>query len=241
MSCNCPEPMDCCAQCPEPPAPVLPRCNIALPDGVFINATVTVEGGCITSVATGRPPQYSPSTCCDGGGGGGGEPGAPGPRGPAGRDGSNASISIGQVNTVAAGQPARVVNTGTATNAVLNFYIPAGQEGQSGANAHGVSDSSAGIVFQDGALTSLPAAWPPALAFTATAMPSEVGISVSQPAASNGVVNIELELTTFRNAINNWVEIKIAEATDPLEARIIELETKLAALTTRVNQYHPLP
>lgn len=240
MSCNCPEPMDCCAQCPEPPAPVLPRCNIALPDGVFTNATITVEGGCITSVSTGRPPQYSPSTCCDGGGGGV-DPGPPGPRGPAGRDGSNATIVIGQVNTVAPNQPARVVNTGTLTNAVLDFYIPAGQEGQSGSSSHGISDDTAGIVFEDGALTSLPAAWPPALAFVSTVMPTDVEFSISQPSGTNGVATVTLDLTSFRNNIQNWTTSKIAEATNPLEARILELETKLADLTARVNQYHPLP
>lgn len=240
MSCNCPEPMDCCAQCPEPPAPVLPRCNIALPDGVFTNTTITVEGGCITAVATGRPPQYSPSTCCEGGGGGG-DDGAPGPRGPAGRDGNNATITIGQVNTVGSNQPARVVNTGTQTNAVLNFYIPAGEEGQTGASSHGISDSSAGIVFEDGTLTGLPAAWPPALAFVATAMPTDVAMTISQPSNTNGVVTVTLDLTQFRNNIHNWTTNKIAEAVDPLEARILDLETKLAALTARVNQYHPLP
>lgn len=241
MSCNCPEPMDCCAQCPEPPAPVLPRCNIALPDGVFTNSTVTVEGGCITAVTTGRPPQYSPSTCCDGGGGSGGGTGSPGPRGPAGRDGNNATITIGQVNTVGHNQPARVVNAGTQTNAVLNFYIPAGQEGQSGASSNGISDSTAGIVFEDGSLTSLPAAWPPALAFISTVTPTDVAFSISQPESNNGVVSVTLDLTMFRNNIHNWTVSKIAEATDPLEARIIELESKLAALTARVNQYHPLP
>lgn len=241
MSCNCPEPMDCCAQCPEPPAPVLPRCNNVLPDGVFTNATVTVEDGCITIVAAGRPPQYSPSTCCDGGGGGGGDDGAPGPRGPSGRDGNNATITIGQVNTVGYNQPAQVVNTGTNTNAVLNFYIPAGQEGQTGASSNGVSDSSAGIVIEDGTLTSLPAAWPPALAFVSNVTPTDVEFSISQPSGTNGVVTVTLDLTAFRNNTRSWTVAKIAEATNPLEARILDLESKLAALTARVNQYHPLP
>ena len=66
-----------------------------------------------------------------------GETGATGPRGlqgeqgPAGADGVSASISIGTVSTLPAGSPATVVNSGTETNAVLDFGIPQGIQGSS--------------------------------------------------------------------------------------------------------------
>lgn len=66
-----------------------------------------------------------------------GETGQTGPRGlqgeqgPAGADGVSATISIGSVSTLPAGSPATVTNTGTATNAILNFGIPQGPQGSS--------------------------------------------------------------------------------------------------------------
>ncbi len=59
--------------------------------------------------------------------------GATGERGAAGTAGSSASVSIGAVTTGAAGSPARVTNSGTGSNAVLNFSIPQGAAGQNGA------------------------------------------------------------------------------------------------------------
>lgn len=54
----------------------------------------------------------------------------PGPQGPA---GCNATIAVGSVITGAPGSPAIVTNSGTATNAVLNFVIPRGATGTTGA------------------------------------------------------------------------------------------------------------
>ena len=49
----------------------------------------------------------------------------PGPTGPAGP----ATISVGETHTINSNQEARVLNTGTNTNAVLDFFIPKGDDG----------------------------------------------------------------------------------------------------------------
>lgn len=51
-----------------------------------------------------------------------GETGPTGPQGPAGQDGQSATITVGDVTSV--GDEVTVVNTGTSTNAVLDFNIP---------------------------------------------------------------------------------------------------------------------
>lgn len=53
-------------------------------------------------------------------------------KGENGADGMAASITIGTVNTGAAGSTAQVTNGGTATEAVLNFIIPRGDKGETG-------------------------------------------------------------------------------------------------------------
>ena len=66
-----------------------------------------------------------------------GETGQTGPRGlqgetgPAGADGANATITIGTVSTLPAGSPATVDNSGTETDAILDFGIPQGIQGSS--------------------------------------------------------------------------------------------------------------
>ena len=53
-----------------------------------------------------------------------GPTGATGPQGPA---GTAAAVSVGTVTSLASGANASVINSGTATNAVLNFSIPRGE------------------------------------------------------------------------------------------------------------------
>ena len=68
----CAKPSDCapCSKCPDSPAPVMPRCDILLNDGVYANATVVVENGCIIEVLQGIPLLYQPDNNCAGAGGG---------------------------------------------------------------------------------------------------------------------------------------------------------------------------
>ncbi len=61
-----------------------------------------------------------------------GATGATGATGPAGPAGAAATIEIGTVTTGAPGTPASVTNTGTDTDAILNFVIPQGATGPQG-------------------------------------------------------------------------------------------------------------
>lgn len=63
-----------------------------------------------------------------------GAKGSRGAKGPTGAAGAGATVSVGSVSTGAAGSQASVTNTGTGSNAVLNFTIPQGQTGSSGTN-----------------------------------------------------------------------------------------------------------
>jgi hypothetical protein len=70
----------------------------------------------------------------------GSRPGAQGPQGATGPAGASATISIGTVTALAAGQNPSVTNSGTASAAVLNFSIPAGAAGAAGqTGAQGVA------------------------------------------------------------------------------------------------------
>lgn len=83
--------------------------------------------------------------------------GARGPRGSrgatgaSGANGSPATVSIGSVTTESAGTQATVSNSGTASNAILNFGIP---QGAAGANATGTGATAYGQVWMGSALNS---------------------------------------------------------------------------------------
>jgi hypothetical protein len=57
--------------------------------------------------------------------------GVAGQNGQNGTNGTNATVAVGTTNTLSAGSPATVSNSGTASNAILNFGIPAGPNGTS--------------------------------------------------------------------------------------------------------------
>src|ERR1700761_4836141 len=61
-----------------------------------------------------------------------GATGATGPTGATGAAGTAASVSIGTVTLLSAGSTPTVTNSGTSTNVVLNFGIPAGPTGATG-------------------------------------------------------------------------------------------------------------
>lgn len=63
-----------------------------------------------------------------------GAPGADGRDGTDGQDGASATVSVGTTTTGAAGTDASVTNSGTPSDAVLNFAIPRGADGQDGAD-----------------------------------------------------------------------------------------------------------
>ena len=72
-----------------------------------------------------------------------GAPGPEGPSGPPGKDGQAATVTVGRVTT---GASVSVKNSGTATNAVLDFVLPEGSTNPSG---EGTADAlSVGVIAQ---------------------------------------------------------------------------------------------
>ena len=73
----------------------------------------------------------------------GGLRGVPGPQGPAGEPGQDgaagtpATVAVGTTSTLPAGSSATVTNTGTTSDAVLNFGIPKGEKGDKGSKHTG--------------------------------------------------------------------------------------------------------
>lgn len=178
------------SDCPPTPDPVLPRCDVVLPDGVFTNATVVVEDGCIRQVQAGSPMLYQPDPCCapTGGGGGGGD----GADGDPGEPGQNATITIGQVSTLAPNEQATVVNVGTATNAVLDFGIPEGVPGEDADPPTGATSNAGGLEIENGLIKTLPTAWPPVLTVTADVDVPGVTVTVTKNDAT-GAINLDIE------------------------------------------------
>ena len=77
--------------------------------------------------------------------------GAAGAKGAAGTSGSSATVSVGSVTTESAGSQATVSNSGSGSNAVLNFGIP---QGAPGTNATGTGATAYGQVWMGSALNS---------------------------------------------------------------------------------------
>lgn len=61
-----------------------------------------------------------------------------------GKDGTQATIKVGTVTTLEPGSKATVTNSGTETNAVLDFGIPRGYDGTGGGGSSGGSDGEDG-------------------------------------------------------------------------------------------------
>lgn len=226
----CAKPSDCapCNKCPESPPPVLPRCDIALPDGVFTNATVVVEGGCITIVQTGTPFLYQPDSSCAGEGGGG-DSGGP-VQGDPGPSGAAATISIVSVTSLPPGAAPTVTNVGTPTNAQLVFGIPRGEPGSDAQlPTDGASSTEAGILLQDGIIkTPLPVLWPPVMNLNLEP-PVGAGVmwqAVKQP---DGTVKMTLDLSTLISTFQNQITI-LNDRADAQDLAIADLVARVTAL-----------
>lgn len=83
-----------------------------------------------------------------------GPQGEQGPRGPQGERGTNATVYVGTTTTTNPGTQARVYNSGTDSNAVLNFEIPKGDKGDTGNTG---PQGPAGQNFAATVVTELPA------------------------------------------------------------------------------------
>lgn len=241
MGCNC-QNTDCAPKnnCTEDTVPHKCRCgDIALPDGRYEHATVVVEKGCITAVEKGEIPLYTPNVCCGGSGSGGG--GAEGAQGEKGEPGENATISIGTVDTLAPGSQATVTNVGTATNAILNFGLPAGETGESGANPNGVSSSAGGIQLENGSIIGLPAAWPPVLFILTKAEPYDVSLEASEPDEKTGTLTLTLDLTRYQQRIDDEHAERLENVRSSLQNQLDALRNDYNALAERVTKLEAKP
>ena len=90
------------------------------------------------------PPPPPMPTCCFQGPPG--VTGAVGATGATGATGMAATVQVGTTTTGAPGTNASVTNTGTESNAVLNFVIPAGATGATGANGATGADGTAATI-----------------------------------------------------------------------------------------------
>lgn len=233
----CAKPSDCapCNKCAESPAPVMPRCDIALTDGTYTNATVVVENGCIIDVQQGTAPLYTPDSCCAVPGGGGGEAGngLDGDPGPA---GSAATIAINSVASLPPGSAPTVVNIGSPSAALLDIGIPRGEPGAPAAFPPGGANSTdGGVTVANGLImTPLPAAWPPVLdvAFLPTAVPG-VSLNATKNSA-NGQIELTVDLTAFLAILNGTLGAQQG-LIDALTARVSDLETSSVDYETRIT------
>ena len=85
-----------------------------------------------------------------------GAQGETGPRGPQGERGTNATVYVGTTSTLAPGSQATVYNSGTDSNAVLNFGIPQGAKGDTGATGATGATGPAGQNFAATVVAELP-------------------------------------------------------------------------------------
>lgn len=222
-----------CAECDDCPDPVLPKCDVTLtPNGVFTNATIVIEEGCIREVRNGEPFIYDPVTCCaEPGTGGGGGDGLDGPPGP---PGQNATIRIGSVATVAPNQQARVENTGTLTAAVLDFFIPQGQPGEDSPDADGVTNSQGGWIIEDGLIKALPPVWPPLAGVVAVSVTPGASLG-AETNETTGMVTITFDMSGYDTAIRAYVLDQIAQVALPIQEEILALQQRATDLETRMT------
>ena len=148
-----------CGCCPPPPP--MPTCCFQGPPGVTgaVGATgATGATGMAATVQVGTTTTGAPGTNASVTNAGtesnamlnfvipAGATGANGADGATGADGTAATVQVGTTTTGAPGTNASVTNTGTESNAVLNFVIPAGTTGATGANGATGADGTAATV-----------------------------------------------------------------------------------------------
>lgn len=226
----CAKPSDCapCSKCPDSPAPVMPRCDIPLNDGVYANATVVVENGCIIEVLQGIPLLYQPDNNCAGtGGGGGAGVSLPGDQGD---PGEAATVQIGTVFSLAPGAAPTVENVGTPNHAILEIGIPRGEPGTAApVPVGGANSNAAGIDLVNGRImTPLPAAWPPLLDI----IPQPVigaGVTLAWVKGADGIGTIELDLSGLIDAFNGEITT-LTNLHNAQQAQIDDLLARVAAL-----------
>ena len=132
-----------------------------------------------------------------------GAQGETGPRGPQGERGTNATVYVGTTSTLNPGSQATVYNSGTDSNAVLNFGIPKGEKGDTGATGATGATGPAGQNFTPTIVTELPATGDssklyltPKAHTTSTATGNPVTASVTEQAGA--LESFQLDGDTFQ-------------------------------------------
>lgn len=220
-----------CKDCKDIIQPIMPRCqDVVLADGVFQNATVTVDGGCIIRIQSGEPLVYKPDPCCATVGAGGGS-NSGGLKGEKGDSGKNATIAIGQVQTVAADSPARVWNSGTSVNAVLNFEIPKGASGESGKAGSGADFSENGLVIENGIIKDTPIGWLVLSGIQGDPADSHFQVN-TEINEKTGVLTLSINPQGFQGALMN----AFAKELDKRDNQISALNKQLDKLEQTLSQ-----
>ena len=119
-------------------------------DGGYYQPGISAEGLLTWTPSRGGMPAVSAASVI-GPRGEKGETGAQGPAGADGAPGAAATVAVGTVTTGAAGSTASVVNAGTSSAAVLNFVIPRGDKGETGAQGPAGADGADGAQGPAGA------------------------------------------------------------------------------------------
>ena len=111
-----------------------------------------------------------------------GPKGDTGDTGPAGPAGSSATIAVGTITTLPAGSNATVTNSGTSSSAVLDFGIPQGVKGETGATGPqgetGATGQSANISI--GTVTTLPSGSNATVTNSGTSMDAVLDFGIPQ-------------------------------------------------------------
>lgn len=101
-------------------------------------------------------------------------------QGPQGIPGAAATVQIGSVTTAPSGSAASVTNSGTSSNAVLNFAIPQGVAGAASTVPGPVGPSGASATIQVGTVASVPAGSPPSVVNSGTANAAVLNFTIPQ-------------------------------------------------------------
>ena len=163
-----------------------------------------------------------------------GPTGATGPTGPTGAvgpQGTAATITVGSVTTGAPGTQASVSNTGTTNAAVLNFTIPAGQNGTGSGTVTSVALSApADMTVSGGPITSTGT-----LALTRTSQ--NAGLFLASPASAAGVPTYRaIAASDIASILNGYLTTSAASSTYQTQAGMSSYLTASAAAAT----YAPL-
>lgn len=235
MSCDKPN-GDCtnaspCADCGcgsgSTPVVPLPRCNFALPDGVYTHATVTVTAGCISGLASGEPEQYTPEDCCGSGGGGAG---TPGPRGFPGPPGAAATVDVEPTVDFSPNAVWTVQNIGTSSAAVFKFTAP--QLGGGGGGGGGsYTNSVAGLQVVNGLTTAMPSRIITSVntvkeGTTANTYLASLGYNL----ADENKAELKINLDGFAAHVDNLARLRVTALDDALDPRVSAAEATLTAM-----------